>query len=110
FLLSFPLSRHADHRDRHSFPTRRSSDLYVANDDEQGFIDELLAGQPDAPAYFGRMKRQNRDGPAILGHRDPLPELDAAAVRKDIEDGSVVFVDTRDQHEIHRGTVPGSIN
>src|SRR5699024_11814389 len=83
FLLSFPLSRHADHRDRHSFPTRRSSDLYVANDDEQGFIDELLAGQPDAPAYFGRMKRQNRDGPAILGHRDPLPELDAAAVRKD---------------------------
>ena len=83
---------------------------YVANDDEQGFIDELLAGQPDAPAYFGRMKRQNRDGPAILGHRDRLPELDAGAVKKDIEDGSIVFVDTRDQHEVHRGTVPGAIN
>src|SRR5699024_6034875 len=60
--------------------------------------------------YFGRMKRQNRDGPAILGHRDRLPELDAGAVKKDIEDGSIVFVDTRDQHEVHRGTVPGSIN
>ena len=43
---------------------------YVANDDEQGFIDELRAGPPDAPAYFGRMKRQNRDGPAVLGHRE----------------------------------------
>ncbi|WP_152347543.1 MBL fold metallo-hydrolase [Brevibacterium sp. CFH 10365] len=83
---------------------------YVADDDEQGFIDELLAGQPDAPAYFGRMKRQNRDGPAVLGHRSPLPELDAETVKKDVEDGTAVFVDTRDQHEVHRGTVPGSIN
>ncbi len=83
---------------------------YVADDDEQGFIDELLAGQPDAPAYFGRMKRQNRDGPAVLGHRSPLTELDAGTVKKDVEDGTAVFVDTRDQHEVHRGTVPGSIN
>src|SRR5699024_4657490 len=83
---------------------------YVANDDEQGFIDELLPGQPDAPAYFGRMMRLNRDGPAILGHRGRLPELDAADVKKEIVDGSVVFVDTRGQHEVHRGTVPGSIN
>jgi hydroxyacylglutathione hydrolase len=82
----------------------------VADDDEQGFIDELLAGQPDAPAYFGRMKRQNRDVPAVLGHRSPLRELDAETVKKDIEGGTAVFIDTRDQHEVHRGTVPGSIN
>src|SRR5699024_9454256 len=45
---------------------------YLADNDEQGFIDELLDGQPDAPAYFGRMKRQNRRGPAIMGERAPL--------------------------------------
>ncbi|MEO6200818.1 MAG: MBL fold metallo-hydrolase, partial [Cryobacterium sp.] len=30
---------------------------YLAANDEEGFIRELLDGQPDAPAYFGRMKR-----------------------------------------------------
>ena len=44
---------------------------YLRNDDEQGFVDELLDGQPDAHAYFGRMKRENRDGPRIHGE---LPE------------------------------------
>ena len=48
---------------------------YLAANDEQGFIDELLDGQPDAHAYFGRMKRENREGPAIMGERTPLPEL-----------------------------------
>ena len=42
---------------------------HLAADDEQGFIDELLDGQPDAHAYFARMKRQNKDGPALLGER-----------------------------------------
>ncbi len=48
---------------------------YLAANDEQGFIDELLDGQPDAHAYFGRMKRENREGPAVMGERTPLPEL-----------------------------------
>ncbi|MDN6604906.1 rhodanese-like domain-containing protein [Brevibacterium sp.] len=83
---------------------------YLATNDEQGFIDELLEGQPDAPTYFGRMKRQNRDGPQILGHREPLPELDAEDVKTGLEDATVAFVDTRNQHEVHQGTVPGSLN
>ena len=53
---------------------------YLAANDEQGFIDELLDGQPDAHAYFGRMKRENREGPAVMGERTPLPELDTADV------------------------------
>ena len=39
---------------------------YVQNDDEQGFVEELLIGQPDAHAYFGRMKMENKVGPALL--------------------------------------------
>src|SRR5690606_26613477 len=45
---------------------------HLANGDEDGFVTALLEGQPDAPTYFGRMKRQNRDGPALLGERPPL--------------------------------------
>src|SRR5690606_31683481 len=48
---------------------------YVATGDESGFTAELLAGQPDAPSYFGRMKRVNRDGPPLLRTRPPLVRL-----------------------------------
>ncbi|HRO94520.1 MBL fold metallo-hydrolase [Citricoccus sp.] len=83
---------------------------YVANDDEQGFIDELLEGQPDAHAYFGRMKRENRDGPAVMGDRAPLQELAIEDVARDLEQDKVTFVDTRPVDEVHAGTVPGSIS
>jgi hydroxyacylglutathione hydrolase len=83
---------------------------YLATGDEQGFIDELLDGQPDAPAYFGRMKRQNRQGPEVMGPRDALPELDTADVATGLRDGSLVLVDTRPVADVHAGTVQGALS
>lgn len=83
---------------------------YLAANDEQGFIDELLDGQPDAHAYFGRMKRQNRQGPAVMGERAPLTELDTAAVVRDLAANKVAFVDTRPNTAVHQGTVAGALN
>lgn len=83
---------------------------HLAAGDEQGFVDELLEGQPDAPSYFGRMKRQNRDGPTLLGTQSDLPELDLDTVRAGLDNAALTFVDTRDQHGVHAGTVQGSIN
>jgi hydroxyacylglutathione hydrolase len=43
--------------------------------DADGFVDLILAGQPAPPAYFARMKRDNRAGPALLPDgRLPVPE------------------------------------
>jgi hydroxyacylglutathione hydrolase len=83
---------------------------YLAANDEQGFIDELLDGQPDAHAYFGRMKRQNKQGPAIMGERGELTELDKASVAEDLAADVVTFVDTRSNAEVHEGTVERSLN
>ena len=83
---------------------------YLEANDEQGFIDELLDGQPDAHAYFGRMKRQNRLGPEVLGERAPLPELDNQAIAADLAAGKVTFVDTRPNGQVHEGTVAGALN
>lgn len=83
---------------------------YLAANDEAGFINELLDGQPDAHAYFGRMKRENREGPVVMGERPPLAELDTADVSKDLAEGTVTFVDTRSNAEVHQGTVTGSLN
>ncbi|MET3861847.1 hydroxyacylglutathione hydrolase [Dietzia sp. 2505] len=83
---------------------------YVNDDDEEGFVSELLDGQPDAHAYFGRMKRQNRQGPAVLGPLAPLRRYDSAELADALESNDVVVVDTRDQDEVHAGTVPGALN
>lgn len=40
--------------------------------EEGPFVKEVLAGQPDAPPYFGRMKRLNKLGPPLFSAR---PEM-----------------------------------
>ncbi|SDR96392.1 MBL fold metallo-hydrolase [Agrococcus carbonis] len=82
---------------------------YLAADDEQGFVEALLTGQPDAHAYFARMKRQNRQGPALLGDRAPLPERSAEEVRALLDADAAVLVDTRDHRSVHDGTVEGAL-
>jgi hydroxyacylglutathione hydrolase len=83
---------------------------YLAANDEEGFVRELLDGQPDAHAYFGRMKRQNRLGPAVMGGRGALPELAPEAIAEDLAADRITFVDTRHHNDVHRGTVAHSLN
>lgn len=68
---------------------------YLEGRDEEGFVEALLEGQPDAPVYFGRMKRQNRSGPALLGRRPEPVRYGSRELRKKLERGEVVFIDTR---------------
>lgn len=83
---------------------------HLAADDEQGFIDELLDGQPDAHAYFARMKKQNKEGPAILGER-PEPRLvEIDELISGMESGSLALVDTRPVDDVHAKAVPGALS
>lgn len=79
-------------------------------DDEQAFTDQLLDGQPDAHSYFARMKRENRDGPAVLGALPPLEHLGGAELARALAEDELAFVDTRGHEEVHAGTVPGALN
>lgn len=83
---------------------------YLAADDEEGFVAELLDGQPDAPFYFGRMKKQNKAGPTIMGDRPTLARLEGASVARDLAAGSINFIDTRSNVEVHTGTPAGALN
>lgn len=83
---------------------------YLANDDEQGFVDELLSGQPDAHAYFARMKVQNKIGPAIMGEQSELIEYAVERLRPELDADRVIFVDTRHNTLVHEGTVDRSLN
>lgn len=82
---------------------------FLQNDDREGFVAELLDGQPDAHAYFARMKRDNRDGPTVLGALPPLTEYSTAEVSERLHSDTAVLVDTRAHEQVANRTVPGSL-
>ncbi|MBK0422763.1 MBL fold metallo-hydrolase [Leucobacter sp. CSA2] len=83
---------------------------YLRDGDEQGFVDELLSGQPDAHAYFGRMKLENKVGPAVIGEAPELVEYTADRLATELDADEAIFVDTRHNREVHEGTVARSLN
>lgn len=82
----------------------------VAEGDEAAFVSAVLAGQPEPPTYFARMKQINRDGPPLVGGVSGLPPaLDASELDDLLRTGAMV-VDTRDAAAYAAGHVPGTIN
>lgn len=77
--------------------------------EEQQFVNNLLEGQPEAPTYFARMKRLNRDGMPVLGQLPQPPLLSPDIFMQSIAAGAVL-VDTRERPEFAAGHMPGSIN
>lgn len=77
---------------------------------EETFVQFILEGQPEPPTYFGRMKRQNRDGVPLVGHRGPVPCMGEAALIEAASATDVVVVDTRDDREAYfKAHIRGSI-
>jgi hydroxyacylglutathione hydrolase len=77
--------------------------------DEAAFVNEVLAGQPEPPAYFAEMKRINRDGPPLLGEWPQPERLDPSALSAVLAGASAV-VDTRSADAFADGHVPGTLN
>lgn len=76
---------------------------------EESFVGEILAGQPEPPLYFGRMKRENRDGPAVLGAL-PEPREMGAAELASVNGRSGAILDTRPWKDFKAGHIPGSLH
>lgn len=80
----------------------------VLTQDEQTYVDELLAGLGPWPAYYAHMAPANADGPS-----EPdlsLPAVaDADEVRRRIEAGEWV-VDLRNRTAFAAGHAPGTLN
>ena len=92
------------------YEKRFSPALAAAREGEDAFVEYILDGQPEPPLYFGRMKEENRRGPAVLGAL-PQPRLlsqrELAAVSRDSD---TVVIDTRaDRVGYYAGHIRGSI-
>jgi hydroxyacylglutathione hydrolase len=77
--------------------------------DETEFVRMVLAGQPDPPRYFAKMKQINKTGPRLLDGGKPPVRLPTGELAAALARGATV-VDTRQAGEFKQGAVPGTIN
>lgn len=87
---------------------KRFNPALKAASSEQGFVDFILAGQPEPPVYFANMKRDNKVGPRVLGEL-PIPPKVTAGCLRGLDTKKVALVDTRPWDEFRRGHVPGAL-
>lgn len=72
------------------------------------FVRFILSEQPEPPLYFARMKRLNKEGPAVLGGV-PRPEVISTEQLKSIDARKDVVVDTRAWKQFASGHLPGAL-
>jgi hydroxyacylglutathione hydrolase len=87
----------------------RTNRSIQAASDEQTFVDYILAGQPEPPLYFARMKRDNRNGPKLLPELPRPRALDTADVEALVRRKDIALLDTRSRDAFFNGHLPGAV-
>ncbi|WP_262247161.1 MBL fold metallo-hydrolase [Parapedobacter soli] len=78
-------------------------------EDEKGFTDYLLAGQPEPPKYFAMMKHLNKVPRTLLVEVPKHPKLNKEQFLSAYEKG-IKVIDTRNKVDFANGFIPGSLN
>jgi hydroxyacylglutathione hydrolase len=87
----------------------RTNRSILAAVDEQTFVDFILAGQPEPPLYFARMKRDNRRGPELLPALPSPPRLEPADLASLENRTDIAVLDTRARSAFFEGHLAGSL-
>jgi hydroxyacylglutathione hydrolase len=87
----------------------RMTNWALGERDVDAFVERVLDGQPEPPAYFGTMKRINRDGPPVLGRRGDPPSPPPESLAELGLAGALV-IDVRAPDRFARAHVPGTLN
>jgi glyoxylase-like metal-dependent hydrolase (beta-lactamase superfamily II)/rhodanese-related sulfurtransferase len=87
---------------------QRSANWALRPMSKEEFVRLLTADLPEAPAYFARDARANRDGSTLLEELPAAPPLSPADVARRRDAGAVVL-DTRDSAAFGTAHVPGSV-
>jgi hydroxyacylglutathione hydrolase len=76
---------------------------------EEEFVQGVLEGQPDPPAYFKHMKRLNRDGPPLLGTLQAPRRLPGQRILETARE-KATLLDVRPYGEVGTGYVKEALN
>jgi hydroxyacylglutathione hydrolase len=77
--------------------------------DERAFVEAVLAGQPEPPAYFARMKRINKEGPPPVASLARPAAWGPGRLLAERAAGTTI-IDTRPAEMFAAGAIPGTIN
>ncbi len=83
--------------------------LDAAERTEDLFVDMIIEGQPEPPPYFARMKRENREGPALLGGLPNPPRMEVEMLAEAAGNDRVTILDARPWSEFREGHLAGSL-
>lgn len=84
--------------------------IQAAREGENAFVDAILEGQPEPQLYFARMKRDNKEGPPVLGEPPTPRELTVAELGDVAENEEGLLVDTRlDRSAFMARHIPGAL-
>lgn len=81
----------------------------LQTDNEQSFVAYILAGQPEPPLYFARMKRDNQRGPRVLTSL-PRPRQMTGPDLQALDPRYAAILDTRPWSQFRAGHIPGSLS
>jgi hydroxyacylglutathione hydrolase len=87
----------------------RTNRSILAAVDEPTFVDFILAGQPEPPLYFARMKRDNRRGPELLPALPSPARLEPADLAGLENRTDIAVLDTRARTAFFEGHLAGSL-
>jgi glyoxylase-like metal-dependent hydrolase (beta-lactamase superfamily II) len=87
----------------------RDTNALFSIDDEDQFVEQLVAGFGTFPTYFARLPELNRLGPARYDTLPTLPALTPDDVERHLAAGGIV-VDARPAAAFSTGHVPGSLS
>lgn len=77
--------------------------------DEKGFVDFLLADQPEAPKYFAMMKKLNKTTRPLLTEVPDIKKLSKEEFILAMNEGRTL-IDTRNKFDFANAHIPKSIN
>lgn len=78
--------------------------------DEAAFVEFALSTAPPEPRYYKRMKKENADGPEVLGNLPPCPPLPAKEFQKAAAAKGAQLVDNRSMLAFGGGHIAGAVN
>lgn len=105
---SFCSSAATSGSDASTIGQERETNLALLLDDEDEFVERLLAGLTAYPRYYAHMAPINRRGPQPVNLSPPEP-VDAEAIRERVDGGEWV-VDLRNRTAFARGHAKGTVN
>lgn len=78
-------------------------------ENKEGFVEYLLADQPEPPRYFAKMKELNKEERPLLTEVPKLKRFTNKQLTKALDKG-IKLIDARNKTAFAKGFIPGSIN